>query len=355
MQRPPAWIGLVLLGLLYGSAHARLLARARTRPIREGGAASRALVSEPDVRRFSVRELRALPGVGETIARAVVETRARMDGAPFRWEEVPGIGPVRAQELGAWLAERGFAPEPRGEERGYAPGMRTLASGALGVLTALAAACGGERPAPAPLEQGPAVRARTLRLGDVELALREAGPAGPAAVVLLHGARYSSAEWVELGSLARLAGRGLRVLAIDWPGSGASPMAASEPEPGAFLGELLASESIERAVLVGPSRGGGQALALAARADPRVVGLVLIAPAGAQSFTPRADVPPTLLLWGADDDIVPLSVGQDLAARAPGARLEVFPGAGHACYLQQPERFHELLEGFLGELGLLAK
>ncbi|MEQ1894708.1 MAG: alpha/beta fold hydrolase, partial [Planctomycetota bacterium] len=198
--------------------------------------------------------------------------------------------------------------------------------------------------------------ARTETLGGVELALLESGRDGPRAVVLLHGARYSRAEWVELGTLARLAARGLRVLALDWPGSGASPAAASEPDPGAFLAELLSAASIEHAVLVGPSRGGGQALALAARADARVAGLVLIAPAGATTYRPPAEyAPPTLLLWGADDDRVPLSAGEALAARLPGARLEVFPAAGHACYLEQPERFHGLLEAFLGELGWLSK
>ena len=57
----------------------------------------------------------------------------------------------------------------------------------------------------------------------------------------------------------------------------------------------------------------------------------------------------TLLLWGERDEVVPLERGEALARRL-SARLEVLPGAGHPCYLEQPERFHALLLGFLGTL-----
>ena len=38
---------------------------------------------------------------------------------------------------------------------------------------------------------------------------------------------------------------------------------------------------------------------------------------------------PTLVLHGADDPLVPIAAGVDIAANIPGARLEVIPGMGH--------------------------
>jgi abhydrolase domain-containing protein 14 len=99
-------------------------------------------------------------------------------------------------------------------------------------------------------------------------------------------------------------------------------------------------------VLVGPSLGGGFALEFAAAAPQRVAGLVAIAPAGAAGFAPERWSTPSLLLWGAEDEILAPSVGRGLAQRLADARLELLPG-GHACYLQEPERFHALLLEFL--------
>lgn len=56
---------------------------------------------------------------------------------------------------------------------------------------------------------------------------------------------------------------------------------------------------------------------------------------------------PMLLIWGAEDRAVPLSVGhgaRDLLARP---RLEVIEGTGHCSYMEDTERFNEILVGFL--------
>jgi len=51
---------------------------------------------------------------------------------------------------------------------------------------------------------------------------------------------------------------------------------------------------------------------------------------------------PTLLIWGAEDEITPL-----WDERPAGARLEVIPNAGHLCYAEQPERFNTIVREFL--------
>ena len=56
---------------------------------------------------------------------------------------------------------------------------------------------------------------------------------------------------------------------------------------------------------------------------------------------------PTLLIWGDEDRETPLAQGQLMAQAIPNARFEVFPGAGHYSYLDQPTEFCALARSFL--------
>jgi len=53
---------------------------------------------------------------------------------------------------------------------------------------------------------------------------------------------------------------------------------------------------------------------------------------------------PTLLIWGAEDEITPL--WDEVPA---GARLAVIPDAGHLCYAEQPDVFNTIVGEFLSE------
>jgi pimeloyl-ACP methyl ester carboxylesterase len=55
----------------------------------------------------------------------------------------------------------------------------------------------------------------------------------------------------------------------------------------------------------------------------------------------------TLLVWGGDDRLVPLEVGQRLAALMPDARLVVLPHLGHQPMWEAPAAFMEALLPFL--------
>ena len=57
---------------------------------------------------------------------------------------------------------------------------------------------------------------------------------------------------------------------------------------------------------------------------------------------------PVLVMMGENDPIVPLSNGQLLAGAIPGARLEVFEGAGHLFLMTHPDESIRLLREFLG-------
>jgi pimeloyl-ACP methyl ester carboxylesterase len=59
---------------------------------------------------------------------------------------------------------------------------------------------------------------------------------------------------------------------------------------------------------------------------------------------------PTLLAWGAGDQIFPAHLGTVAAGEIPGARLVIFPRCGHFPQIEAARPFHGLLLGFLADL-----
>lgn len=59
---------------------------------------------------------------------------------------------------------------------------------------------------------------------------------------------------------------------------------------------------------------------------------------------------PVLLLWGANDPLVPLSYGRQMLAQIPNARLRVIENAGHIPMWENPDAFHHELLAFLDEV-----
>ena len=60
----------------------------------------------------------------------------------------------------------------------------------------------------------------------------------------------------------------------------------------------------------------------------------------------RIDVP-TLLIWGANDGLVPSKFGEAYRRLIPHAKLVVIPEAGHAPFEEQPDAFLGAFEAFL--------
>jgi pimeloyl-ACP methyl ester carboxylesterase len=89
-------------------------------------------------------------------------------------------------------------------------------------------------------------------------------------------------------------------------------------------------------------------IADALRAGPRV-----IVQAARDLFTKdiRADVQaissPTLLIWGAEDSLVPPVLGEVLRQHIPHAQLLVLKKAGHIAMFDQPEQFNNAVLAFL--------
>ena len=169
-------------------------------------------------------------------------------------------------------------------------------------------------------------------------------------------------------------------------------------EAATWLGEWLEREGLHAATVVGHSMGGTVALALAAE-RPHLVGrLALIAPAGIFSTQARrafvlplartvarphrfalllrdafrvgpirlwqvgsdllgSDIAstlrhveaPTLIVWGADDRLLPPTLGSIFSAEISDSRLVVLDRCGHVPMLDAPDALHAELSRFLDE------
>ena len=238
---------------------------------------------------------------------------------------------------------------------------------------------------------------RTTEVDGLRIAWGEAG-AGPP-IVLVHGLGASGWWWER--NLPALSARH-RVLVVDLAGFGASrrqpfrlatagtrlgrwleavgagPAAVVGHSLGGYVAADLAAERpdlVERLVLVdaaalpleGPVRGhvrnllrgGGRserALVRIAIVDIARAGPIVIVRAARQllasDLSPRlaAIQAPTLVVWGEEDALIPLSRGRRLAAAIPGARFALIPGAGHAPMWERPDLFDPLVLDFLGAM-----
>lgn len=57
---------------------------------------------------------------------------------------------------------------------------------------------------------------------------------------------------------------------------------------------------------------------------------------------------PTMLVWGAEDAIIPVPMGLAMHQVLPGSTLRVVEGCGHFVNLEAPEAFHAILAEVLG-------
>ena len=229
-------------------------------------------------------------------------------------------------------------------------------------------------------------------------------------VVVLHGwgGRIESMMPV-VGCLER----GFRVVALDLPGFGEAPLPEGvwgTPDYAEYVFDVVRSRNIDRAHFVGHSYGAKTSMYLAATHKDAVDKLVLVGSSGlrsAPSTRIRAkrvvsrfarglgslgragqklrssihariaskdyqDAGPlrpilvrvvqedlgyllpeiqasTLLVWGTEDDAVPVAHARRIESLIPDAGLVLFEGAGHFAYLDEQQRFCQIVRHFFGD------
>lgn len=124
----------------------------------------------------------------------------------------------------------------------------------------------------------------TLEVGGTQLAATRTGSGTP--IICLHAIGHSARDFMHLP--AQLGGR-CQIIAIDWPGHGASPLEAKPPSTerycellGGITDRMKTSLGISSAYILGCSIGGTAAIRFAAEHPDRVRGLILCNPGGLQ-------------------------------------------------------------------------
>ena len=194
-------------------------------------------------------------------------------------------------------------------------------------------------------------------------------------ILFLPGSGASPDFWKPVGT--RLPGNWPQHY-FGWPGLGHQP---HDPAIAGFddLIAMVVARMTEPVDLVAQSMGGVLAARIALEHPQRVRRLVLTVTSGGVDmakwgandwrpayrreypkaadwiYEPRVAAPlpveriaaPTLLLWGDNDPISPLAVGEHLAARLPQARLHVVKGGGHDLAETRADEIAPMIAAFL--------
>uniref|UniRef100_H2YH99 Protein ABHD14A n=1 Tax=Ciona savignyi TaxID=51511 RepID=H2YH99_CIOSA len=169
-------------------------------------------------------------------------------------------------------------------------------------------------------------------------------------VLLLHGMRFSSKTWKDLGTLERLEKLKYRAIAVDLPGYGQSKDTKVPAEKGKFIADLCDQLSIDRPIVISPSMSGEYSLQfLHEFGNLKIKAYIPIAPVSTEKYSNEdySNVKtPTFIVFGANDAMLGEQSLNNLR-KIPGSKIFKMADAGHACYLDQPDLWHQYLEEIL--------
>jgi len=162
---------------------------------------------------------------------------------------------------------------------------------------------------------------------------------GRTGVVLSHQSDGDLCQWLPYGK--ELAQRGYRVLAFDFPGTGASTDSkAALDDAVVAAAAFLRSDGATKVVLIGASMGGTASIAAAVKIRPPVAGVISLSGPGVFQDTRAIDAAPELavpvLYVAAEDDPTFANAAHELYDATPtrvSRKLVMLPSGGHGVQL----------------------
>ncbi|XP_009080636.1 PREDICTED: alpha/beta hydrolase domain-containing protein 14B isoform X2 [Acanthisitta chloris] len=207
----------------------------------------------------------------------------------------------------------------------------------------------------------PQLTESTITVEGQTLFYRQAEPAQPVprlTVLLLHGIRFSSDTWLQLGTLATLAETPWpQCPSIDLPGLGRSkdamaPVPVGQPAPATFLKAVSEALCLGPAVVISPSLSGMYSLPFLLEHNHLIKAYVPVAPICTEKFTADqyAQIKTSTLIVYGDQDVELGQTSLNNLRHLPEHQVLMLQGAGHACYLDKPNEWHRGLLAFLQQL-----
>ena len=196
---------------------------------------------------------------------------------------------------------------------------------------------------------GPSPSARR-RAGSTEVCFAESGSASGLDLVFVHGLSGSWQNWLE--NIPHFA-RSHRVLALDLPGFGSSPLPPWEisiERYGRLLHDFCSAVGVRDCAVIGNSMGGFIAAEAASRDPERFEKLVLVSAAGVSHARARREPAEVVARMGAASAPLILRLN-DAAMRRPRVRWSAFRQLVHFPLRLRPELLYECFQNGAGKPG----
>ncbi|XP_072026053.1 putative protein-lysine deacylase ABHD14B isoform X1 [Amphiura filiformis] len=193
----------------------------------------------------------------------------------------------------------------------------------------------------------------TVEVGGTKIFKREAVDSkkktSGGTILFLHGQAFTSENWCKLGTLNVTAHHGYKAIAIDLPDYGQSAKGKTSDSV-QFMLDLLKvlGLDIDKPIIVSPSMSGGFALPLLFQHPEAFKGYIPVAPVGVGKFNDDEYKNNKVFTCSIVGDKDP-SLGAAATAKfsqMPNGETHTLEDAGHPCYLDQPQEFHNIMYAF---------